>query len=290
MNRIHLMLAFVACVCVGCEKPAGPIMTPAEVRAVFVSGELPRTDPGTHVWDSAPEHVAKLLLQDQMEPKLHKAAVELVRVRALHDGRSIVFRLQWADATRDSLAAPARFGDGAAIQFPVIAGGDVPDGAMGQKGRPVRIHQWKASWQDRIDKKVDVVAALYPNAVADHYPPEAARDERSRADLERAFVPAIAVGNPVTAGRSDAPLQDMVAEGFGSLTVEREQVSSGRGGHDGSGWTITIARPFDTSPDNALVPGKRTYMALAVWDGSAGNSGARKMRSGWIPLSVEDKR
>ena len=126
--------------------------------------------------------------------------------------------------------------------------------------------------------------------MADHYPLQAAKDERARTELGRVFTPAVAVGNPVTAGRADAPVQDMVAEGFGSLSVLPGQVSAGRGGHDGAGWTLTIARPLDTEANGALAAGKRTYMALAVWDGAEGNTGARKMRSGWIPLSIESGR
>jgi DMSO reductase family type II enzyme heme b subunit len=53
-------------------------------------------------------------------------------------------------------------------------------------------------------------------------------------------------------------------------------------------WLTTIARPLNEGAGVAnLQPGQRTYVAFAVWDGAARHMGARKMRSGWIPLVLE---
>jgi hypothetical protein len=46
------------------------------------------------------------------------------------------------------------------------------------------------------------------------------------------------------------------------------------------GWAVVIVRPV---PDG-LTPGARTVVAFAVWDGGRQEVGARKMRTGWIPL------
>jgi hypothetical protein len=274
----------------GCAKAAsGPAPTPTEAQAVDVGGGLPSTDPKAKVWDTAPEHVAKLLLQDQTEPKLLEPAVSAMRVRALHDGTWIAFRLQWDDKTRDLLAEQGRSCDSVAVQIPVEAGGNVPDGAMGQRGRPVRIHLWKASWQTLLDSGGDPVALLYPNAHNDHYPYERA-EPKARAEMETRYAPARAAGNPIGLPRRDSPVQDLVAEGFGTLTPLSEQTSLGRGSHDGERWTVTIARRLDRGEREALRAGARTYLALAVWDGGAGNTGSRKMRSGWIPLAVQVAR
>jgi hypothetical protein len=37
----------------------------------------------------------------------------------------------------------------------------------------------------------------------------------------------------------------------------------------------------------ALAAGKRSQVALAVWDGARGEVGARKMRSVWVPIATE---
>jgi hypothetical protein len=39
-----------------------------------------------------------------------------------------------------------------------------------------------------------------------------------------------------------------------------------------------------------LAPKKRTSVAFAVWQGSNREAGARKMRSGWSPLAMQEKK
>ncbi len=271
---------------VACAKEAGPEVTPTEVRAVRV-GSVP-DDPADPAWAGAPAHVEKLLLQDQTDPKLAERSVGEVRVRAVHDGRRIATLIEWKDATRDVVTGPGVFSDAVAVQFPVVAGGDVPDAAMGLEGKPVRIHQWKASWQEALDKGQDPLEVLYPNAHTDHYPFEAARDEAARQEMATRYAPARAVANPVAVGRADAPVQDLWAEGFGTLTVDPKPLSRGRGAHDGGTWRVVISRPLDEQPDGALRAGSRTYAAFAVWEGSHGDVGSRKMRTGWVPLQINE--
>ncbi|MFN7976267.1 MAG: ethylbenzene dehydrogenase-related protein [Acidobacteriota bacterium] len=256
-----------------------------DVQAVPCAGELPRTDPDAPAWQSAPEYVATLMPQDQTEPKLTTPGVPTVRVRALHDGAFVAFRLEWDDPTKDELAGVGKSSDAVAVQVPVGRGGDVPDGAMGQAGRPVRITLWKAAWQAALGSKEDAVSRLYPNARPDHYPFDAAAPS-ARAAMEALYAPARALGNPVTVRRTDSPTQDLAAEGFGSLTAQPDQVSVGAGLHDGRRWRVTIARPLDADENGALRAGNRTYAAFAVWNGTANEAGARKMRSGWIPLAI----
>lgn len=267
------------------EPPAG--RTPTEILARRVSADLPRTDPASTLWDRAPEHAAKMLLQDQTEPKLLAPGADIVRVRALHDDRFLVLRLEWTDATRDTTVSTDIFSDAAAVEFPLRGGSDVPDAAMGQPGRPVRIHAWRASLQDRLE----AAAGAVPGSgapVADHYPFEAAA-EKDREAMSLLYAPARASQNPVTVIRTDAPTEDLIAEGFGTLRTAAERVSTGRGLHADGNWRIVIARPLDQDAEAALLPGKRTFVALAVWDGSAKHVGARKMRSGWIPITLEPR-
>jgi DMSO reductase family type II enzyme heme b subunit len=267
----YLVLSLIAAGC-GEQTAKGPPPA-AEVIAKKLSGELPKSDPGAAAWNKAPEHIAKLMIQDQAPPKLDTPSIESLRVRALHDGKWVVFRLEWDDPAAEGVVGPARFGDMAAVQLPAEAGASVPDAAMGQSGRVVRIHLWKAANEARLAGGPDAVARLYPNATVDHYPGHAA--------------PALSAKNLVTSGRPDSPTEDLLAEGFGSLTAAPDQVSLGKGVHANGRWTVTIARPLDQRETEPLIPGGRSYAAFAVWQGSAGNVGSRKMRSGWIPLSIE---
>jgi hypothetical protein len=43
---------------------------------------------------------------------------------------------------------------------------------------------------------------------------------------------------------------------------------------------VVITRQLPES----LAPGERTHIAFAVWQGSQHEAGARKMRTGWVPL------
>ena len=60
--------------------------------------QLP-SDPGDAAWRDAPVYTAALVLQDMVEPRLLEPSTDKVQVRALTDGKSIAFRLEWADPT-----------------------------------------------------------------------------------------------------------------------------------------------------------------------------------------------
>lgn len=288
-NRCNALAALAAAwLGLACEQRSGAAAAPRpsqDLEAVLCAGALPKADPKSAAWSAAPEHVETMLLQDQAEPKLLQGGVELVRARALHDGNWLAVRLEWEDPTEDAIATSATFTDGAAVQFPVAGGGAVPDAAMGQPGRPVRIHQWTEARQAALADGYDPVRAAFPRTISDLYPFEAA-PEASRAAMELSYAPARAVKNPVATPRKEAPTVDLVCEGFGSLKAAPDQVSVGRGVRDGRKWLVVIARPLDAGANEALRPGTRTYAALAVWDGAQANVGARKRRSGWIPLSI----
>ena len=285
MRRLAYLAVALAAVS-ACGR--GRIINTADVRAVRSMGALTATDPGSPQWDAAPEHPARLMVQDVTEPRLTNPGVELVNVRALHDGETIVFRLEWVDATQDLVPDVGSGSDAAAIQFPLQPGADVPDAAMGQLGKGVHICYWKALWQDDGERAAsgrDRIAALHPNASIDHYPAQAEGDARQ--EMERRYAPAAAAGNPILTARNGA-VQEIVAEGFGSATPAPGQRASGRGVWTNGRWLVAIARPLAEGPDAAnLQPGQTTYVAFAVWDGAEGHTGARKMRSGWIRLLLE---
>lgn len=279
---------YLAGVCVlasACTR--GPALNATEVRVVRASGELPALDPESSVWDVAGQHPARLMVQDVTEPRLTKPGVDLVNVRAVHDGSTVVFRLEWADATRDVIPDVGRGSDAVAIQLPLRPGADVPDAAMGEKGKGVQIAYWKSVWQDDAERgtQKDRLSALHPNATTDHYPPQAGGEARQ--EMERRYAPAQAANNPMLGARNGA-VQEIVAEGFGSATPTPAQRATGRGVWSNGRWLATIARPLNEGEGSAnLQPGQRTYVAFAVWDGAERQTGARKMRSGWIPLVVE---
>lgn len=262
-----------------CRRPPAPA---PEVVAI-PAASLP-LDPADAAWRQAPEHLAALLPQDLVEPKLAKPSTPDVRVRALTDGREVAFRLEWIDAVADDLPGAGRFPDACAVQVPQKADVNAPDPQMGQGGRPVEIAYWRADWQATVNGRDDSIQALYPNATVDHYPYEARPLEpgsEAQRQMETRYAPADAVGNR-RGGLRASPVEDLLAEGPGTLSPAAATTSRGRGIRTPAGWAVVVVRPM---PDG-LGPQGRTQIAFAVWEGSAQESGARKMRTGWVGLSM----
>lgn len=238
--------------------------------------------PDDPAWDNAPEHRAKMITQDLVEPRLLNPSTSEVMVRALTDGSSIAFRLEWADGSKSDTPGPSAMIDACAIQIPEKMEKDLPEPQMGQEGKTVQVTYWRADWQASVDGRGDTIRDLYPNATVDHYPFEAKTLEKgSDAQKEMAlrYSPARALGN-VRSGPRTVPVEDLIAAGPGTLMPGPSQNAKGKGGHKKDHWSVVVSRKL---PDGLSV-NQRTHIAFAVWQGSERESGARKMRTGWIPL------
>ncbi|MFN3326616.1 MAG: ethylbenzene dehydrogenase-related protein [Bryobacteraceae bacterium] len=274
--RIALCLICVL-LAAGCSKGPGIVH---EVVAVHAE-KLPES-PDDPIWDRAPEHVAKMVPQDLVEPRLMTPSTGEVRVRSVTNGETIAFRLTWRDADKSDRPGPSKMVDACAIQTPEAGGPDLPDPQMGEPEKPVQLTYWRADWQALVDGRGDTIHDLYPNASVDHYPYEAKSLERGSADqqeMARRYAPAHVLGN-LRAGPRTSAVESLVAAGPGTLGPGPDTRSAGRGVHGPEGWSVVLSR---TMP-NGLAPNQRTHIALAVWEGSRRETGARKMRSGWIPL------
>ena len=264
----------------GCAKP---VATPlVEVEAARVS-TLP-ADPADAAWNAAPAYTAALLAQDMVEPRLLVASTPSVNVQALTDGTSVAFRLVWADDTKDDLPGTGRFVDACAVQLPAAASANVPAPQMGEAGGAVEISYWSAAWQAIVDGRPDTLAAIEPRAAVDHYPFEAAslaEGSQAQKDIALRYAPARALAGAArpAAGKS---VQDLRAEGPGTITPAAETTSAGKGVRDASGWQVVIVKPVP----QGLRGQARSQVAFAIWDGSHNEVGPRKMRSVWIPLAL----
>jgi hypothetical protein len=282
--RGFLFLVLAVLVPVACQK--GPATSTTEV-VVASRPSLP-SDPNDAAWSDVPVHAAPLILQDMVEPRLLKASTAEVRVRAVSDGTRIALRLDWPDATKDDLPGAARFSDACAVQFPARAAAEMPAPQMGEKGKSVEITFWRAAWQAAVDGRGDTIKDLYPGATVDHYPFQAASLEKgsqAQREMEARYSPARALGNRM-AGPRERPVEDLIAEGPGTLTPAPAVGSEGRGRRTESGWSVLISRRLP----EGLAPGKRSQVALAIWEGAQQEAGSRKMRTGWIPIVVEAKK
>jgi DMSO reductase family type II enzyme heme b subunit len=266
-----------------CRRAPAPT---AEVVAISTVS-LP-ADAGDAAWNSAPEHVAALLLQDLVEPRLMKPSTREVRVRALANDSEIAFRLEWADGVANDLPGAGRYLDACAVQVPQKADVNAPDPQMGQEGRFVEITYWRSDWQATVNGRDDTIRSLYPNATVDHYPFQAQSlrpGSDAQQQMARRYAPADAVGNR-RGGLRQSAVEDLIAEGPGTLSPAQATTSRGRGIRTQNGWAVVLTRKM---PDG-LGPRGRTQVAFAVWEGSANEAGARKMRTGWVGLSMREAK
>lgn len=277
-----LALAAALLAAAACQKAAPPAAAPTDVQAARAAA-LP-LDPADPAWQQAPAFPAALILQDLVEPRLLVASTPTLEVRALTDGANVAFRLAWPDDAEDGGGPTGRFADACAVQLPAVTGPDIPAPQMGEPGKSVLISYWSAATQARAEGKRDDIRAVFPNAAVDHYPfqaPSLAAGSPAQQAMEQRYAPAARLGNVVT-GATGRAVQDLVADGPGTITTAPAQVSEGSGARSGSGWAVVLRRPL---PEGTAAAGK-TQVAFAVWQGGKGEVGSRKMRTAWVPLTL----
>lgn len=281
MTRTRLFILTVAlaaaAIATGCS--ASTVVT-AEV--VAVPKPAITLDPNDGVWDDVSTHISPMILQDLVDPRLMEPSTKEVRVKAITDGKEIAFKIEWVDESKSDLPGPRHFIDGCAVQLPSVIDPNVPAPQMGETGKPVEIAFWRADWQAIVDGRPDSITSIYPNASVDHYPAQAKpleNDPNAQQQAELRYSPARALGNN-RSGPRDRPVEDMLAEGPGTLSPNAAPFSNGKGVWTETGWAVVITRPLPagfsgTSP---------SQIAFAIWEGSHLEAGARKMRTGWVPL------
>jgi DMSO reductase family type II enzyme heme b subunit len=267
----------------GCKKTPVPA---TEVIAVSTA-QLP-AGPSDAAWDSTPEYSAKLIPQDLVEPRLAQGSTPEVRVQAMTNGAEIAFRLRWVDAVQSDAAGPGKFVDACAVQVPTRLTSNPPAPQMGEAGNSVQIAYWRADWQAWVNGRADTIKSIYPNAEITHYPFQASplgTGSPEQQEMARRYAPADAVGNRRQGPRQSA-VESLLAEGPGTLAPNPSLAVKGSGVRTQDGWAVMIVRPLP----EGLAPNARTSVAFAVWQGANKEAGARKMRSGWAPLAVREKK
>ena len=263
-----------------------------ERGALFVStveGVLPVSDPLSEKWSAAPALDVPLQKQTIAMPMLETLTVESVRIQGLTDGDKIAWRLSWLDDTVDANVDTGRFSDAVALQFPMVRNAKF---SMGERGQRVQILHWKALWQKDVDEHFQDVQDLHPNYWADLYwfaegrpyiVPASFSDPRSHA-----WFAAYSAGNPMSDIHRTLPVEELIAEGYGTLTSQRQSVTIGKGAWNDGEWSVVLARPMRTDDDLDFQfrRSSRNSVGIAVWDGSAENVGGRKHWTNWIPYEV----
>lgn len=223
--------------------------------------------------------------------------IEGVRVQALHDGKRLALRLSWRDATKnDHQIGQRAFGDAAALQFSADA--DPPFFAMGARGAAVNIWHWKAVWEGD-DAGFRDVEFSFPHSVWDVYqslkePPfgrHSAVGEFPTAAHDPLFLSGRGAGNPLSRAENPSTVEDLTAEGFGTLTSrarDEQQVRGAARWRDGE-WSVVFVRNLAENGKGSVgfAAGRTLSIAFAVWDGSALDRDGQKSVTIWHRLTLQ---
>ncbi len=253
-----------------------------------ISGDIP-LDPFDEAWKKAKSVKVSLAGQAVTKPIVVEAPIKEIEVKSLHNGKEIAFLLIWKDKTEDRFHLINKFSDAVAVQIPYRPSSDVPI-VMGSKGERVLILHWSAFRQENIENGYSDTAKIYPNYAYDWYP-HAKPPYRYPEDWNNQYALAYIGGEKVYRKNTyKTPVREVVAEGYGSSTWKDVQTAQGKGIYKNGRWYVVIKRNFvvknSSNPDWG--PGKKTYVTFAVWDGSSGHRGARKVLSyQWVDLKIE---
>lgn len=288
MKRAGLILALVAVAVAGLgvawyawyrsvalPNQAPPQAAQVELAVPFLEHDASELLPDDPVWQQIPPVPVPMNYQVLAIP-WGKSDKGLIEVRAFYNREKIFFRLEWADPTQDRGGARVEdVPDAAAVMFPLQVMEQPSSLMMGFLGR-VNIWHWKANWDAAVWGKHATPSA--PRA-ADFYPFE---DDPT-------FYPGQAAGNLRGELTRTSAVEDILAEGPGSITAKPEQVVRGRGLWLAGHWAVVLERALTTpsAEDFQFRPRQKAPMALAAWDGFRGEKGSRKSITDWVWLTLQ---
>lgn len=220
---------------------------------------------------------------------------EILNVQAVHDGKELALRLLWTDDTDDHTAIKTQdFRDAAAIEISLEE--DPPFFGMGQADHPVNIWMWKSERQADLEPVFQDIDRVYPNIGIDTYPNlvRSALEQPVRHALtlqsDPAFITGWGAGNIVSDPLRQSAVEDLVAQGFGTLKARPapDQTVRAKGMYDVGAYLVMFRRAFKGNGGNSfnLAPGKTVRAAFAVWNGSAGDRDGKKSVTIWQDLVI----
>jgi mono/diheme cytochrome c family protein len=214
-------------------------------------------DPMSKAWDKTKGVSIPLIKQNLVAPH-GGGAVKEVEVMSLWTDREIFVKLVWTDETKDTkFSLTEKFSDACAVEMP-LNNSSFPSFIMGEKDNPVNIWVWHA-----IGDEEDKMG--FPPAYSDYY-----RKDAMHAVLK--FKPAV--------------VENLIAEGFGTITSLEIQDIEGKGVWVNGKWHIVMKRTFESSSGAGIKKDTNIPMAFAVWDGGSGERGGEKSVSPWHLLKV----
>lgn len=285
-----------------------PLATPLIIPVKTITGDIPGAD--APAWREVTEEtIVPMSGQVVAKPRNYNPTVRVVFVQAVTNGKEIGIRLRWTDGTRnDRFIQSEQFKDAAAVEFPVKKPETLPDDkphfAMGNSGQTVNIWHWKAEWQKDLSGMADM-EDQYPDMAMGSsgyymYEPSArgtTLDKRTSfidhgaGKDEGVFKTGAWAGNIFSnPSKRISPVEDLNAEGFGTLTTQAHQDVKGSGEWRNSEWSVVFVRALsDSDPNDVQLDKMGDYVpvAFAVWDGSNGERDGLKSVTAWHYLKMK---
>jgi hypothetical protein len=258
-----------------------------ELVSAALSGALPATDPASPAWDAATPLEMPLSAQLVVLPQRSAPFEPSLEVRSLNNATHIAFRISWRDAVKDNRTTmQGQFRDAVAVQVGPAAG--PPPVCMGAAGSRLQIMQWKADWQADIEEGFRDLQDAFPNFWVDYYPYHIGKPPytapQNFSEEAKLYLVGYHVGNPFSEPLKVSAVEDAVADGFSTITTQRQQDALGRGVWTEGRWDVVITRPRDSGDGQDVPIAATNNVALAVWDGASGDVGSRKSVTGWVTL------
>lgn len=260
-------------------SPETPQTAAAAVPIPRIEGDIPLSADDA-VWKDVDRTKVVVTPQQLAPPILEQPTLDEMEMAAVYNDREIGVLVRFACKEPQDLPGLGAFGDAVAMQLPLAPG--TPPITMGGPGQPVHILRWSSVWQRDVDRGRSRVETIYPNTVRDVSPESVLPPETAAL-----YSPGRAVGNPIAALERTWPVEEVFAEGFGSLTPLATQRARSAGRHSDGRWTVVLAAPLDRRPDGDLLTDRASVpIAFALWIGSAGNRGSRKHYSDWVECKL----
>jgi mono/diheme cytochrome c family protein len=250
------------------------------------------SDPNSSIWEKVSAIEVPLMLLWQRDE-----AIDLVKIKAIHNEQKIAFLLEWSDLKPAGRFTTLQdFTDGAAIMFSLSQQTSLF--TMGSKGKPVNIWYWRMDRQLDL-KKFQEIENVYPQMVADDYQ-FASKYYPKKKDFpgyisitptnthSSTFITGWGAGNYFSHPNPKSAIEDLYAEGFGTLTAQGpdEQNVKGSGVWVNGAWKVIFVRNLKSNEphDVDLTPGVKAPVAFAVWDGNKEDRDGQKAVTTWYEL------
>lgn len=218
-----------------------------------------KTIPSERQWKKAKPVAVPLVRQDIVSP--HGGSVQNVDVSSIYTDEEIFIRLTWQDKTRNTkFSLIDKFSDACAVEMPVNAG-SLPSPFMGEKSAPVNIWMWRAISREK--ERID-----FPEAYSDFY-------RQGSIDNVIKYEP--------------PSVENLIAEGFGTITPLDLQDTSGTGLWNNDKWSVIIKRNLGSISGGVILKKNSAFpIAFAVWDGNEQECDGQKSISVWHILKLGD--